>query len=744
MSLAESIKQTVMSGAEGVEKAAQKATTSNAKQAQLADFTLDYTKDRGIATHFGVLQSDTDTSLKAGVRGPTLIEDTHAREKITHFDHERIPERVVHARGAGAHGYFKLHTPIPEVTYAPVLNDTSLTTPTFVRFSTVGGSRGSADTVRDVRGFATRFYTQEGNWDVVGNNDPVFFIQESIKFPDLIHAVKPEPHNEIPQAQSAHDNFWDFISRTPESLHMIMWHLSDRNIPRSFRMMQGFGVHTFICVNAKGERSFVKFHWKPKLGIHSLVWDEALKISGQDPDFHRRDLWDAIEAKAYPEWELGVQVVPEANEHDFDFDLLDATKIIPEELVPIKYIGKMVLDRNPDEYFSETEQVAFCTQHMVPGIEHSNDPLLHLRSFSYQDTQSSRLGSINWNLIPINRPVCPVFNNHRDGFMQMQINKGPNYWPNRFGTPHPVPAKHGGQALSPQPLPAGVKERVRGPKFSEHYSQATLFWNSMTDVEKEHIVDAFSFELGKCEDKGVIELTLEQINFVSVDPPAFLLRIDNKLACRVAANLHVPPPKEVHGNHGKRTKFLSQVDRENPNNTFTAEGRKLGLFVHDGFDFGVASGIKAAFTGMGIIVAVVGPRKDKIKSHTDGAFLEAQFTFETCRSTLFDAVFFVGGSGAEYDKLKRQGRWLYAAREAFMHFKTVGASGSAVEWLAKYALPGEIDHLVGKLKEDGVAVEQGVVVAGSQLKEVPALVKCLSEEIAKHRAWGRDVSAIAA
>ncbi|KAG8939232.1 hypothetical protein FRC04_006809 [Tulasnella sp. 424] len=732
MSLAESIKQSVMSGVENVEKTAQKAT-SNAKQAQLADFTLDYTKDRGIATHFGVLQSDTDTALKAGVRGPTLIEDTHAREKITHFDHERIPERVVHARGTGAHGYFKLHTPIPEITYAPILNDTSLTTPTFVRFSTVGGSRGSADTVRDVRGFATRFYTQEGNWDIVGNNDPVFFIQESIKFPDLIHAVKPEPHNEIPQAQSAHDNFWDFISRTPESLHMIMWHLSDRNIPRSYRMMQGFGVHTFICVNAKDERSFVKFHWKPKLGIHSLVWDEALKISGQDPDFHRRDLWDAIEARAYPEWELGVQVVPEANEHDFDFDLLDATKIIPEEQVPIKYIGTMVLNKNPDEFFSETEQVAFCTQHMVPGIEHSNDPLLHLRSFSYQDTQTSRLGSVNWNLIPINRPVCPVFNNHRDGFMQMQINKGPNYWPNRFGTPHPVPAKHGGQVLSPQPLPSGVKERVRGPKFSEHYSQATLFWNSMSNVEKEHIVNAFSFELGKCEDKGVIELTLEQINF-----------IDNKLACLVAANLHVPPPKEVHPNHGKKSAFLSQVDYSNPNNAFTAVGRKLGLFVQEGFDFGIAGGIKGAFEGMGIITAVVGPRRGKINSSTTGTFLETQFTFETCRSTLFDAVFFVGGSGPEYEKLKRQGRWLHAAREAFMHFKTVGASGSAVNWLSRYALPGEMDQLVGDLKEDGVVAEQGIVLSGSKLKEIPSLIKKLSDEMAKHRAWGRDISAIAA
>ncbi|KIO33444.1 hypothetical protein M407DRAFT_233080 [Tulasnella calospora MUT 4182] len=732
MSLAESIKQSVSSGVESVEKSAHKAI-SNPKQAQLADFTVDYTKDRGIATHFGVLQSDTETALKAGIRGPTLIEDTHAREKITHFDHERIPERVVHARGTGAHGYFKLHTPIPEVTYAPILNDTTLTTPTFVRFSTVQGFRGSADTVRDVRGFATRFYTQQGNWDIVANNNPVFFIQEAIKFPDVIHAVKPDQAKEIPQAQSAHDNFWDFIGRTPESLHHVMWHMSDRNIPRSYRMMQGFGVHSFVCVNAKGQRSFVKFHWKPKLGIHSLVWDEALKIAGQDPDFHRRDLYDAIEAGSYPEYEFGVQVVPEEKEHDFDFDLLDSTKIIPEELVPVRYIGSMVLNKCPDDFFAETEQIAFCTQHMVPGIEHSNDPLLHLRSFSYQDTQLTRLGGPNWNLLPINRPVCPVFNTHRDGYMQTQINKGPNYWPNRFGTPHPVAGKDGGQVLSPQPLPGGVKERVRGPKFSEHYSQATLFWNSMSDVEKEHIVGAFSFELGRCDDKGVIELMLEQINF-----------IDNKLACLVAQSLHLQPPKEVHPNHGKATKFLSQINPVNSNNAFTAVGRRMALFVHDGFDFGIASGIKAAFAGMGVIVNVVGPRKGKINSSTTGTFLEAHFTFETCRSTLFDGVFFVGGRGPEYDKLKRQGRWLHAAREAFMHYKTVGASGSAVDWLNKYALPGEIDRLVDNLKSEGVVAEQGVVLAGSQVKEAPMLIKSLTDEMSKHRAWGRDVSAIAA
>ncbi|KAG8905370.1 hypothetical protein FRB99_009039 [Tulasnella sp. 403] len=726
MSLAQAFKDAIASGSQAVENSeyssplrpAMKATL-NKKQSQLRDFTTDVSKDSGITTYFGVKQSDTDTALKAGLRGPTLLEDVHAREKIHHFDHERIPERVVHARGAGAHGYFKLHTPIPDVTYAPILNDTTIATPVFVRFSTVGGSRGSADTVRDVRGFATRFYTQQGNWDIVGNNNPVFFIQESIKFPDLIHAVKPEPNNEIPQAQSAHDNFWDFISLTPESMHMIMWHMSDRNIPRSFRMMQGFGVHSFVCVNERGERSFVKFHWKPKLGAHGLVWDEALKINGQDPDYHRRDLWDAIEAGSYPEWELGVQVVPESKEHDFDFDLLDSTKIIPEELVPVKYIGTMVLNSNPTEYFTETEQIAFCTQHMVPGIEHSNDPLLHLRSFSYLDTQTSRLGGINFSQIPINRPVCPVLNTQRDGYMRTTIDKGPNYWPNRFGTPHPVPVKDGGYYHSPAPIPAGVKERVRGPKFGDHYSQATLFWNSMSDVEQAHIVDALSFELGKCDDRGVQGRVVDRLN-----------SIDNKLASLVAANLSLDAPKETRPNHGKRSEFLSMLG---PHNTFTAVGRKVGIFVEDGFDSTIAEGLKTALTAAGVIPMIVGPRKGYVQSKS--LKLETQFTYETCRSTLFDSVFFVGGSGEGYAKLKRNARWLHAAREAYMHKKTVGASGLCVEWLAKYALPGEIDNLVESLKQDGVVANEGVVLSGNNLSDISSLINALTGEIAKHRAW---------
>ncbi|MEO6167269.1 MAG: catalase, partial [Chitinophagales bacterium] len=382
-------------------------------------------------TNQGLLINDDQNSLKSGERGATLLEDFILREKITHFDHERIPERIVHARGTAAHGHFQLYQSMKSHTKAKFLNDTSLQTPVFVRFSTVAGSRGSTDLARDVRGFSVKFYTQEGNYDLVGNNMPVFFIQDAIKFPDLIHAVKPEPNNEIPQAASAHDTFWDFISLMPESMHMIMWVMSDRAIPRSLRMMEGFGVHTFRFINEEGKSSFVKFHWKPLLGVHSVAWDEAQKISGKDPDFHRRDLWEAINNGAFPEWELGVQIVPEKDEHKFDFDLLDPTKLIPEELIPVQRIGKMTLNRNPDNFFAETEQVAFHPGHLVPGIDFTNDPLLQGRLFSYTDTQLSRLGGPNFHEIPINRPIVDIHNNQRDGIMRQQINKGTtSYHPN--------------------------------------------------------------------------------------------------------------------------------------------------------------------------------------------------------------------------------------------------------------------------------------------------------------------------
>ena len=464
----------------------------NEKVNDLAKF-LEESTGKHLTTNQGLRINDDQNSLKAGERGPSLLEDFLLREKITHFDHERIPERIVHARGTAAHGYFQVYKSMANFTKAKFLQDPSVKTPVFVRFSTVVGSRGSSDLARDVRGFAVKFYTEDGNYDLVGNNIPVFFIQDAVKFPDLVHAVKPEPHNEIPQAASAHDTFWDFISLMPESMHMIMWVMSDRAIPRSFRMMEGFGVHTFRFINDKGKARFVKFHWKPLLGVHSVVWDEAQKISGKDPDFHRRDLWEAIENGDYPEWEFGVQIVEEEDEHKFDFDLLDATKIIPEELVPVQRIGKLTLNRNPDNFFAETEQVSFNPGHVVPGIDLSNDPLLQGRLFSYTDTQLIRLGGPNSHEIPINRPVCPVHNTQRDGHMRQTINAGrTSYEPNSLGGGSPMQAKeNAGGFVSYAEKMDGQKVRARSDKFFDHFSQAALFWNSQSDPEKNHLVQAF-------------------------------------------------------------------------------------------------------------------------------------------------------------------------------------------------------------------------------------------------------------
>src|SRR5688572_874927 len=467
-----------------------------------------------LTTNQGVRINDDQNSLKAGSRGATLLEDFILREKITHFDHERIPERIVHARGSAAHGFFQVYESMAKVTRANFLQDPSVKTPVFVRFSTVAGSRGSTDLARDVRGFAVKFYTQEGVFDLVGNNIPVFFIQDAMKFPDLVHAVKLEPHNEIPQAASAHDTFWDFISLMPESAHMIMWVMSDRAIPRSFRMMEGFGVHTFRFVNAEGTSRFVKFHWKPVLGMHSLVWDEAQKISGKDPDYHRRDLYEAIANGDYPEYELGVQIVAERDEHAFPFDLLDATKLIPENMVPVQRIGRLVLDRNPDNFFAETEQVAFHPGHVVPGIDFTNDPLLQGRLFSYTDTQLLRLGGPNFHEIPINRSVAPVHNNQRDGHMRQQINVGRvSYQPNSIGggCPMQAPARDGGFVTFPQAMD-GAKIRERGDKFFDHFSQATMFYNSQSEPEKEHLVDALRFELGKVERPHIRERMVGLLN----------------------------------------------------------------------------------------------------------------------------------------------------------------------------------------------------------------------------------------
>ena len=487
--------------------------------------------DQVLTTNQGVPIGDNQNSLKAGLRGPTLLEDFILREKITHFDHERIPERIVHARGSAAHGYFEAYEALTKYTRAAPFAAAAKQTPVFVRFSTVAGERGSADTARDIRGFAVKFYTDEGNWDLVGNNVPVFFIQDAMKFPDLIHAVKPEPHNGMPQAASAHDTFWDFASLMPESTHTLMWAMSDRAIPRSLRMMQGFGVHTFRLVNAQGESHFVKFHWRPLLGTHSLVWDEAVKISGADSDFHRRDLWDAIEAGEYPEWELGLQIFTEKQAEGFSFDVLDATKLIPEELVPVQPVGRMVLNRNPDNFFAETEQVAFCTAHVVPGIDFSNDPLLAGRHHSYVDTQISRLGGANFHEIPINAPLAPVHNNQRDGLHRQTIPRGRvAYEPNSLGGGCPFQAGVKGFVSFPQPA---QEDKLRGKpeKFADHYTQATLFYESQTPVEKAHIAGGFRFELSK--------LTVPAIRERMV---ASLVNVSTELAATVAAGLGMAVP----------------------------------------------------------------------------------------------------------------------------------------------------------------------------------------------------------
>src|SRR5688572_26229591 len=489
-----------------------------------------------LTTNQGVRINDDQNSLKAGSRGATLLEDFILREKITHFDHERIPERIVHARGSAAHGFFQVYESMAKVTRANFLQDPSVKTPVFVRFSTVAGSRGSTDLARDVRGFAVKFYTQEGNYDLVGNNIPVFFIQDAIKFPDLVHAVKPEPHNEIPQAASAHDTFWDFISLMPESMHMILWLMSDRAIPRSYRMMEGFGVHTFRFINAEGTARFVKFHWKPVLGMHSLVWDEAQKISGKDPDYHRRDLYEAIENGDHPEYEFGIQVVEEKDEHAFDFDLLDPTKIIPENVVPVQRIGKLTLNRSPDNFFAETEQVAFHPGHIVPGIDFTADPLLQGRLFSYLDTQLIRLGGPNFHEIPINRPVAPVHNNQRDGFMRQTVNRGQtSYEPNtlRGGCPFQAGADMGGFTSFAERIDA-QKIRARSASFFDHFSQATLFFNSQTEVEQGHIIRALRFELGKVETPAIRERML-----------GLLAQVDQTLANEVAAGLGLPVPAKL-------------------------------------------------------------------------------------------------------------------------------------------------------------------------------------------------------
>ncbi len=533
---------------------------------------------QAMTTNQGVPMGDNQASLKAGLRGPALLKDFILREKITHFDHERIPERIVHARGSAAHGYFECYKPLSDLTCAAPFAEAGKRTPVFVRFSTVAGERGSKDTARDARGFAVKFYSDQGNWDLVGNNIPVFFIQDAMKFPDLVHAVKPEPHHGMPQAASAHDTFWDFISLMPESVHMIMWVMSDRGIPRSYRMMQGFGVHTFRFVTADGKSSFVKFHWNPKLGTHSHVWEEAVKISGADPDYHRRDLWEAIEAGEYPEWELCVQVFDEAQAETFSFDVLDPTKIIPEELVPLMPVGRMVLDRNPDNFFAETEQVAFCAAHVIPGIDFTNDPLLAGRIHSYVDTQISRLGGPNFHELPINAPVAPVHNNQRDGMHRQAIHRGRvAYEPNSLAGGCPFQAGTAGFVPFPEPV-EGNELRGKPEKFAEHYNQATMFYESQAPHEQQHIIDAIAFELSKVTVPGIRRRMVSMLRNVS-----------EELAHGVAGNLGMPElpdpmpraTEQVFKPEVTRSEFLSLLARPGEGGIRT---RKIAIMVAEGVD----------------------------------------------------------------------------------------------------------------------------------------------------------------
>ena len=680
-----------------------------------------------LTTQQGVRVDDTDNALTVGERGPTLLEDFHAREKITHFDHERIPERVVHARGAGAYGYFEPYdNSLTEYTVAKFLTTPGLQTPVFVRFSTVAGSRGSADTVRDVRGFATKFYTEQGNFDLVGNNFPVFFIQDGIKFPDFVHAVKPEPHNEIPQAQSAHDTLWDFVSLQPETLHAIMWLMSDRALPRSYRMMQGFGVHTFRFVNSSGRGTFVKFHWKPKLGVHSLIWDECQKIAGKDPDFNRRDLWDTIEAGDLPEWELGVQLVPEDREFEFDFDLLDATKIIPEEQVPVQPVGKLVLDRNPDNFFAETEQVAFHTANVVPGIDFTNDPLLQFRNFSYLDTQLIRLGGPNFAQLPVNRPIAEVHHNQHDGYGQHTVPRGrTSYYKNSLGGGCPAlsdDADHGEVFKHYTRREDGETIRKRSESFADHYSQAALFWRSMSEVEAEHIVAAYAFELGKVETPEIRAAVVAQLN-----------KVDHDLARQVAEKLGLPEPDEEPTPQTVTSPALSQLNTA----TDSIATRKIAVLAADGVDVTGVEKVRASLVERGAIVEILAPHGGTVSGGTGGA-LAVDRALNTMASVLYDAVIVPCGEKS-VATLSADGYALHFIAEAYKHVKAVGAFGSGVDLLRRMNIGTQLAD------DTDVVTVEGVVTTTAAQDDIPEQFgAAFAAELAKHRAWSRKTDAVPA
>lgn len=681
---------------------------TNAKLESLEQFRSDAT-EQALRTNQGVKIADNQNTLRAGPRGPSLLEDFIMREKITHFDHERIPERIVHARGTGAHGYFQSYDAHSALTKAGFLQDPSKKTPVFVRFSTVQGPRGSGDTVRDVRGFAVKFFTDEGNFDLVGNNMPVFFIQDAVKFPDFVHAVKPEPHNEMPTGGSAHDTFWDFVSLVPESAHMVIWAMSDRAIPKSLRAMQGFGVHTFRMINAEGKSSFVKFHWRPTVGTCSLVWDEAQKLAGKDTDYHRRDLWESIEMGDYPEWEFGVQVVAEEDEHKFDFDLLDPTKIIPEELVPITPLGKMVLNRNPDNFFAEVEQVAFCPGHIVPGIDFSNDPLLQGRLFSYTDTQISRLGGPNFHELPINRAITPVHNGQRDAMHRTTIDKGrASYEPNSIdgGWPKETPSgpEDGGFESYPERIDA-YKIRQRSDSFGDHFSQARLFYKSMSPHEQEHIVAAYSFELGKVEREFI---RARQVNEI-------LANIDLELAGRVAKNLGLPAP--TAGTVDVPTPSLQQSPALSQANLLSGDikTRKVAVLVANGVDGAIIDALKKALKAEGAHAKVLGPTSAPVTT-ADGKTLAVDASMEGLPSIAFDAVFVPGGAES-IKALSRDGVALHYVLEAYKHLKAIGLHGEARQLLVEL-----------KLEVDAGLIEDADASGFSRFFAA----------IAQHRVWARE------
>jgi len=698
----------------------------NKKSKDLASNTKDG-KGKTMTTNQGVKVNDTNNSLKSGERGASLLEDFILREKITHFDHERIPERIVHARGSGAHGVFELYESLEEYTKAGIFTDIKRKTPVFVRFSTVAGNKGSADLARDVRGFATKFYTEEGIFDLVGNNMPVFFIQDAMKFPDLIHAVKPEPDRDIPQAASAHDTFYDFVSHTTETLHNHIWVMSDRAIPRSFRMMEGFGIHTFRLINAEGKSHFVKFHWKPLLGTHSITWDEAVKIHGADSDFHRRDLWEAIDSGQFPEWELGLQIIPEEDEHKFDFDILDPTKLIPEEMVPVQRIGKMTLNRNPDNFFAETEQVAFHPGHVVPGIDFTNDPLLQGRLFSYTDTQLSRLGSPNFHEIPINRPINETHNNQRDAQMRMTVDKGKSaYFPNSIGggCPHLAKMAQGGFTSYEERIDA-KKIRSRSSSFSDHYSQPALFYRSLTDWEQEHVADAYTFELGKCTYDHIKERMLYVIK-----------QIDKDLALKVADGLGMKIPSKIDQPINQAIGADANVEEHQPTpkkeylkksaalslthlNSDSIATRKIAFLVGDGFNGAQVKKMKEALVSKNAVVHLVAPhggtvKCDQGKEHpVDAALL-------TTESVLYDALY-IPGSAKSIEALVKAPKSVKFVNETLKHCKALAAEEDTFKLLDKTAISmfnKDAAILIGKTPKDFI------------------------KQIAAHRNWDRQPTAM--